>query len=1165
MLKIKEKQFDIVTKPGENVRRVLHLEEDGGKKVRGEIYTDHVRIVTELDRFSGSRLKLHFGIDVEGLKEGDLVTGSLLLATDEGEFRIPVSVLIAEESVRKPAVKVKTLSSFANLAKDDPEAAVRIWRNPGFKDLIPDQDDRLHSLYRGLGPERGGRQQVEEFLVGAGLKTQVRIHADFLKAGFSSVSETIQEIITLRRNTWGSFYLTAECQADFIEIPRTTVTEEDFVGLTYRFPYRINPQYLSMGENRAEIVLRCGTDSIRFQVTAAPPETPEYRKQKETDGLKAELRDLFANYLCYAGKDREFAREALPIAEKLAESASPPSAELLLMNAWLYALSGNSEEVRRLLDEAEDSPASSEENLLVLASRVIAAMCGLGSDAMSALSGKARTEFRRNPGSYTALKLMLLSDAELRSSPRRKLKAVMQTFESGCGDPLLFAEIMPELKKEDSLVDNLEPFMKKALYYATKKGLLTHELALRCAYLTANEKYYSEELMEILTESWNNWQSDGILEAIVRLAIKGQARNPAFFPWYEKAIERNIRIIRLYEYYIETLPENRRGILPLTVRKYFAMSDTLSENMKALVYANIIRNRREDPETYGLYREKMETFAQESLKAGRISEDYAVLYQKFTGRVTERETADRLLDVVFSRKIFTDEPGMRNVIVIHRQLAKEETVPLLRGTAYIRQYTKDSQVLFEDYSGRRYASCVCSSEPLMEREPFYTMCSSLAERTPGFLLSVYERYTEAGKDGEEMYRLMREMEAHTEFEEEFRQSLRRRILAYALSHPECGLVETLTEPFGRKLIAADKSAFIRILLAGGEFRKAYALSVRYGFEGISPDLCVRLASRMIDETDGAYDEELALFTEHVFRLGKYDERTLGYLTLYFRGSMNEMLELRKTAKGFFIDTFPLDERILARAAFTKYRPAEGPEILKAYSLAGGRTRIIRSYLEFVCGDLLGEEESISEYEASCIAEMMDRNETTDFPMRLAYLRYCSECGQLTAHEEVLADRILDECMKRELRMKFFQKLPATLISEYRLLDKVFVEQKADPSDTVTLRYTLTDGEACDGVVWKSEPMIRRYRGLFVREFTLFYGEVLTYEIIVLHEGQETVVSRGSVVSPFTDLTGQSAYQRINGIIRAMHEGDESEARELLRDYRKAENIARQVFRLEEAE
>ena len=99
--------------------------------------------------------------------------------------------------------------------------------------------------------------------------------------------------------------------------------------------------------------------------------------------------------------------------------------------------------------------------------------------------------------------------------------------------------------------------------------------------------------------------------------MKGEPRREEYFKWYELAVEADLKITGLYEYYVETMSRNYQKVLPKVIRLYFGYNNTLSDNKKAFVYSNVIRNKELDKETYNAYRNNMEKFAlRRSRKAG---------------------------------------------------------------------------------------------------------------------------------------------------------------------------------------------------------------------------------------------------------------------------------------------------------------------------------------------------------------------------------------------------------------------------------------------------------------------------------------------------------------------------------------------------------------------
>ena len=109
-----------------------------------------------------------------------------------------------------------------------------------------------------------------------------------------------------------------------------------------------------------------------------------------------------------------------------------------------------------------------------------------------------------------------------------------------------------------------------------------------------------------------DWSSD--VCSPILLIMKGNPRKKEYFRWYELAVEKELKITRLYEYYIENMSRNYQKMLPRMIRMYFSYNNTLSDAKKAFVYSNVIRNKEVDKTTYLSYKSSMEQFACEKLK-----------------------------------------------------------------------------------------------------------------------------------------------------------------------------------------------------------------------------------------------------------------------------------------------------------------------------------------------------------------------------------------------------------------------------------------------------------------------------------------------------------------------------------------------------------------------
>lgn len=90
---------------------------------------------------------------------------------------------------------------------------------------------------------------------------------------------------------------------------------------------------------------------------------------------------------------------------------------------------------------------------------------------------------------------------------------------------------------------------------------------------------------------------------------------------------------------------------------------------------------------------------------------------------------------------------------------------------------------------------------------------------------------------------------------------------------------------------------------------------------------LKLVSRMIVRCDMLEDEELLALASDVYRNGFYDEVILTYLMKYRFGPVDEMFSIWKSAVGFEMDTYDLEEKILQLLMFTTDYRKEGEHVL----------------------------------------------------------------------------------------------------------------------------------------------------------------------------------------------------------------------------------------------
>lgn len=90
----------------------------------------------------------------------------------------------------------------------------------------------------------------------------------------------------------------------------------------------------------------------------------------------------------------------------------------------------------------------------------------------------------------------------------------------------------------------------------------------------------------------------------------------------------------------------------------------------------------------------------------------------------------------------------------------------------------------------------------------------------------------------------------------------------------------------------------------------------YEIEDVDPEKLLKLCTRMILQQLFDQDDRLLELSWRVFEAGKADSVILDYLCEHFNGTTSQMYEILIQAVGEHVETYDLEERLLAQMLFT---------------------------------------------------------------------------------------------------------------------------------------------------------------------------------------------------------------------------------------------------------
>lgn len=1158
---LSQNSIHVRLKPGEKVQGELYFGAEDESKIKGYVSASGRRFVPAIEKFSGTAIQLAYGIDAAGMKSGESCEGTLSLITNIGEYEVPFIIEAEKEQMYTSSGEISDLKSFVDLARHNYREAFRLFTNPGFSFLLKKENAKVCALYQGMNHNPVTYQHLEEFLIASGQKKPVKISLKEEKREFYGVLESIQESMVILRDGWGHFEIEIETKGEFVEVQKKIITEDDFIGSMYQLKFLILGEKLGKGRKFGSILIKTPYETLEYQITASKNSSLAvqmctFEKRKRAD--------LFWDYMSFQLHQMDFktwVSHTQQILQELTEAGCDyPLYQVY--QAYVYDMDDKKEEAKEILLRYQEKTFSKKELELAGAYLYVCYMAGILSDRWKVVDHLVQF-YNQKEDSYLLLYLLMKLDEEYKGSAIRCANALQHQYEIGCRSPLLYLEAYNlVIEKDMSLMERMNSFWTQVLLFAGRQHLLTEEVCMRIAYLSGYEKTFSRSLYQTLTMAYMQYPSNDTLEAICKMIMKDDPGKKEYFPWFEKAVEQNLHLTRLYECYVEAIDGRYQKILPKTIRRYFVYNNSLSDSKKAFVYANVVRHKEEDIEIYRHYKQIIYDFAVSKLKNGAMNEDYAVLYQELLESTEDRNVLEALSEVVFTNRLYCDDTRIRDVIVCQAQMTEEEIYPCIKGVAYPKIYTEDTVILFQDAQKRRYAATVGYNLRRLFDEEVIECCQKAGAQNVGFIL-----YQCSDRNSGKRVS-MHNLEAHQKlsecdaFTDKFRREARRRLLAYYADHARG---EEIDEYLGSlnyaEFASVDKKQLMELLIERGMLQEAYDVLCEFGSEGVEVQALVKLCSRMILKEEFEEDDELLALAAEVFAKGLYDEVLLQYLMLYYVGPVNVMMKLWESAVGFQMDTYRLEEKILVQMVFAEDSADKGSEVLESYVKQRGQENVILSYLTFLSYEYFVHDKQMTAYVQRCLEAAYDREWRMNMICKVALLRIYAGRKEWSSSQESQVKRLLEECARHHIHFAFFKQFPADMLTAYQLDDKVIVEYHGDPDARVILHYVLDTGLETE-LQYQSEPLRNLYQGYFNKTFTLFYGEKLHYYFSVEENEVSAVTEEKTITAAASEGGKQTRYQMINQIISARLLGKNEDAKKKIQEYQLQEKYVERLFSIE---
>lgn len=719
-----ETNLVLIIGEGEVYRGSFLIKSKNDSAIRGLIYPSSFRVHFKNQGFEGNPARVEFTYDGRGLRPGHVEDGKFTVVCTGGEYELSFTAIIEKPYVMTTYGKVQSTDDFRKLAIKDYSEAGRLFRSREFYDILKYENERIFYLYDNMRKWSLGEQAMEEFLVGIKQKECIFLTLQGEGMLFEDIHESTKGILSIMKNTWGYMPIRIETEGRFLKVLRPNITTEDFVGNTHEIEYYVRPEFLHGGRNYGAIRFITPYETLTYEIEVL--QNLDYDEDHHVPELL--FAQILKEYIGYVGGRIKLENWVESAVEKMAtlRKMDVMNEMYQLLQAHIYVIGNKIEEAKWILENYNYNRFAIGKDPITNCYYLFltALIRGKGPHTDRVLDEIGKT-YMRHQDSWMLLSMLLKLDPRYKN-PYKRLEVLEQQFEFDTHEVLFYLEAYLCYQEKPILLKKLGKFEIQVLNFAAKYRLMTKELALYVANFASQQKHFSEQLFNILERIYKIYSEPMILNTICTLLIKGNKTQKRYFVWYQRAVEAELKIAQLYEYYMITLDMDAvRGSLPKPIFLYFMHGNSLEYKKAAFLYANLITYQEDEEEMYLGYREQMFAFTMEQLLKRHITEPLRVLYKRFcTEDEMTPERMEAMRDICFSYSIRTKVPNMKCVLVIEKDGTVKQRVPYEEDDATIIQlYDKESRIVWESVEGRYYTdSIVYETQRLFYEPRFLEMC-----------------------------------------------------------------------------------------------------------------------------------------------------------------------------------------------------------------------------------------------------------------------------------------------------------------------------------------------------------------------------------------------------------------------------------------------------------
>ena len=1095
--------LEIRAPEGRIYRDSFVIESENKVPVRGFVVSTNDKLDTEIHEFRGIRQEIPFYFKGKLSVAGTEHDGDIVLITNGGEFNIPYHISVVARSAETSVGEISDMEGFMRLYEANRVEAVSLFFLPDFAEVFLKNRPLEQMLYHSLQKSRSRNLIVEEFLTAAGYKPVSRLIVSnrpmVLDAGRDR--ETIE--ITLSASGYVEGRVSSRKGYVSLSADRFNSDYFDENG-TLRVVIEKKPGHL-VGSD--VILIETIRESVEIPVEwwgTLPAGTKEKEKASRIRRQKA---DLMHNYLYFRTGSIGF-EDFIEGSAKSTEDLYEQTGEIFwkMYRAHLYLMDSQLEAAKRVLDEVET--LRQEEDLDPLIANYdlyLRAMYQKTPETISKAVVSIRKFYESSDRKDYALWMLIYLDREYVYNKVLQYETIKMLFEGGSNNCLLYYEACEILNENPGYMKELGTFEINVFRWGLRYGCVSLPLSYRFTRLAMNCKFFNPAVFSTAVKLYKVEQDDLFLQLICSQLIKGNRFSRDYHDYFRRAVEANLKITGLNEFFIRSMDFERYDLIPRRVLIYFTYSNSLDYKEKAWLYTNVMKHREEYEEVYGAYYSRMLPFVNEQLLQGRINEHLAFLYMHFQKEILKQpENWKAVCSILFYRRLICKNPHMIGVYAESPENGEETYYPFSGSQAVVEIYNSRTRLYFVDKNEQRYINEIeyeLKDYLSLSDFPLDWVRKNLVNRK---VLLVQSECLERKLTAEDVPVLERIL-AEQEYKEWIRIEVAEKLLTWYENHQNKEeLAGWLSKVDYSSISPSFRKTLMDYYMEVGMIENAFFGVELYGCTIMGAEKRMRLAEFGIDHYKGEEDETTLYLAYTAFMRRKNTRKTLTYLMEHFQGETEDLLTLWERSRKFELPTQDFERRILIQSVFADNDTDGVFPVYQSFYESCPEDEMVSRYLEYALNKEMRGSMTLPDDMHRILGEQILSGRINNRSSKLNFLYYFADKPDWHERIRQPATQIIIEFTAEGFYLPIYHKYSDYVDLPISCEEMTFVTYKGRPGSRVVFCYEI-EGEENS---YRERGLTEILPGMYVCSLYLFQRDQINYHLEedgVISEDKEAVV------------------------------------------------------------